>query len=154
SLAFGDGKTAYAGMEAGLMISRDGGGTWAKHRDNLPTSFGDRAFGQVAANRSGDRLYGVVAGDLFRSDDSGRSFQRIAYCGTFAISPSDPRTILAACGRPDECFGAVSLMRSQDGGRSWEPTAGSTNGAIAVDPSNPDIVYAGFPFGGLIRSLD
>src|SRR5262245_29493633 len=60
--------------------------------------------------------------------------------------------VAGSASRPNEYyFGAVGggVWKSTDFGMTWAPT-GDTNfrtssvGAVAVAPSNPDIVYAGF----------
>jgi photosystem II stability/assembly factor-like uncharacterized protein len=104
---------------------------------------------------------------LYRSDDEGRSWQRLS-CGLIltgvAVSPSDPRTIYIAANPgvdyEDDSLGG--LYRTTDGGHTWkrftrfpktnpaEPTAN----VVAVDPTNPRHVFIGTEFGGLLRSTD
>lgn len=57
-----------------------------------------------------------------------------------AVHPDDPNTIYA---------GAASggIIKSTDGGTTWQPifddVAPAPMGAVAIDPNNPDILYAG-----------
>src|SRR5260370_15900676 len=59
--------------------------------------------------------------------------------------------VAGSAARPLEyCFGAVGggLWKTTDGGTTWNPVSDSffqtsSPGAVAVAPSNPDVVYAG-----------
>ena len=75
------------------------------------------------------------------------------------IHPNDPNAVL--CGTVDN-----GVFRSDDGGSSWRkldyqlPASVCTMGLptrvvrLAMDPSNPDDIYAALEVGGLVRSLD
>jgi photosystem II stability/assembly factor-like uncharacterized protein len=149
-------NTVYAGLENNLIVSRDGGVTWTEHLVNLQTQYGPSPFEALAVSRSGKEAYAVVAGDLFRSDDSAKTFHRISNCSKFAVAPSDPRIIFAGCGAADMCFGSTSLSKSLDGGKSWKKmlSPSAVGRTLAVDPSDPDVVYVGNPGGGLYRTLN
>jgi photosystem II stability/assembly factor-like uncharacterized protein len=78
-----------------------------------------------------------------------------------AMHPVDPEIIYAA-------HASSGILRSTDGGASWDPITDDlpviSMGAMAVDPTNPDIIYAGTGeangqafswFGmGLYKSMD
>jgi len=75
---------------------------------------------------------------LFRSEDEGRSWRRVAARGpvegkavlTLALDPTEPRTVYAA----DPGFG---VAKSRDGAQSWEPYTQDLGGtevlALALD---------------------
>jgi photosystem II stability/assembly factor-like uncharacterized protein len=90
-----------------------------------------------------------------------------------ALEPRDPLTVYAGVGDYDPAQPNVffsSLVKTTDGGRSWERTGlnkVAVIGAIAVDPASPDVVFVGAsppPIcpgicqqtgpGGLFRSTD
>lgn len=82
-------------------------------------------------------------------------FDSLAFTGLRwrEIGPYRGGRSVAAAGsaaRPDEYYMGTTgggVFRTEDGGQSWFPTTdgyfGGTIGAIAVAPSNPDIVYVG-----------
>lgn len=98
------------------------------------------------------RLYALSSSrfsQLFLSEDAGESWTRIF---TFpekvydlAISASDPSTMCA--------FGYSALFKSTDGGFAWTrsllPFFTEDDGEIALDPTDPDIIFvaARVPFG-------
>jgi photosystem II stability/assembly factor-like uncharacterized protein len=125
-------RTSYrhaAGPGSGLWRSVDRGATWAQLTSGLPPS--DDNLGRIA----------------------------------LAIAPSRPSTIYAQIGSgPSTGYVGLGFFRSTDGGTTWsQRDAGTTFrdtfggfvwyfGDMAVDPANPDHVYA---LGvDLIQSLD
>lgn len=115
----------------------------------------------VADPSSGSRLYaigysGVVAG-VFKSDDAGRSWSAAnagitSPVSMIAVAPSVPTTLYAiAPGSPGRVF------RSNDGAASWLTVSNvffSTYvGDLAIDPSNPAILYS-LASPGLLKSVD
>ena len=120
----------------------------------------------VADPRNPDVFYlgGDVVG-LYKSTDGGRSW-RFANNGlhhygvySLAVAPSDTRTLYAMT--------EDGIARSRDGALSWTPLAETRNGArklsvkrgptvrgIAVDPTNPLVVYAGSGRGEVCKSSD
>jgi len=121
----------------------------------------------------------ISVGDgIYKTIDGGRTWTHSGLNETerfsrIVIQPSNPRIVLAAA--MGHAFGANEqrgIYRSTDGGVTWQRTLfiNGTTGAsdVAVDPQNPDIVYAGMydymrqPWffrsggagGGLYRSED
>ncbi len=114
---------------------------------------------------------------VFLSENSGRSWKRIAGNSTFrgamplmdiACAPSDPAVMYVAgtagvgkrpanslrFPRGNGEYGGV--FRSSDSGESWEPASGPEMGncvEIAVHPLNPEIVFAAC-YNGVVKLAD
>ncbi|HWY54766.1 MAG TPA: hypothetical protein VNZ03_09900 [Terriglobales bacterium] len=170
---------AYApDNERGVYKSTDGGATWTKVLDQGP----DIGVSDLAIAADESKLlfattwrtrrppwstYGPLdgpGGGLFRSQDSGQSWSRVAGNGLpegdwgrtgVAVSPSGKRVyaLISASKKP-------GLYRSDDGGSTWTlqnedhrlTSRAWYFGNITVDPNNPDVFYV--PNVALYRSED
>jgi photosystem II stability/assembly factor-like uncharacterized protein len=124
--------------------------------------------------RRGLFYIGVNNGGVWKTTDYGRIWKPIfddqptGSIGALAIAPSNPDVIYVGAGeglqRPDLSTGD-GVYRSGDGGRTWTHLGlrdGQQIPALAVDPGNPDRVFAavlGHPYGpnperGVFRSTD
>lgn len=98
---------------------------------------------------------GCDVGGIYKSTDAGRSWQILnegltaQYVERIVIHPRQPRIVYAA--------GCGGVFKSVDGGRKWrwlrsgfpqpqEYRYSAPVGALAMDPSNPDVLYAGIGF--------
>ncbi len=109
-------------------------------------------------------LGGDVLG-VYKSVDKGRSWSIVnnGLCGygvySLAVAKSSPKTVFAMT--------TVGICKSVDGAASWKALEATRKGkldifstrdvsvrAIAVDPSNSEIVYAGSKAGRLFKSSD
>jgi len=93
-------------------------------------------------------LYANSDGLLWRSDDRGETWQRVAtlfpheIVTVLAVDPRDPERLYA---NPS----STGLARSRDGGVTWRtlPFLGTRDiRSFVVDPSDPDRLYAASPF--------
>lgn len=117
---------------------------------------------------------GFAVGGIFKTTDGGAHWfpvfddQPFLAIGDLVIDPQNPETIYAGTGDPSISaypFIGDGLYKSTNGGVSWQKL-GLTDqriiSRIAVDPSNPNIIYAacmGLPFErnndrGLYKSID
>ena len=94
---------------------------------------------------------------LFRTDDGGRSWTAAAvpgapvfYASSRMAFPTSSRVYLASPGFPP------GLYRSDDAGRSFAQLSSLRFGAIAVDPTDSNVLYVGTYSGsaGLFKSTD
>jgi photosystem II stability/assembly factor-like uncharacterized protein len=149
-----------AANNGGVWKTTDAGRVWTPIFDDQPTgSIGALA---VAPSRP-DTLYvgsgeGLQRPDLsvgdgiYKSTDAGKTWAHLGLrdaqqIAGLAVHPRDPERVYAAVlGHPYGPNAERGVFRSTDGGRTWakvlykdENTGAS---AVALDPSNPDVVYA------------
>jgi len=95
----------------------------------------------------------VAYGDgVYRSIDGGKSFTNMGlkkseHIGNIIIHPTDPNTVwVAAYGPVWSAGGERGVYKTTDGGKTWERTLFISDetgiSEIAIDPTNPDILYA------------
>jgi photosystem II stability/assembly factor-like uncharacterized protein len=114
---FAEDRTAFVGTASGLYRSRNGGRSWRE----VSLGLTDAAVQLVSISPryDEDRLVfaGTEAHGLLRSNDGGARFAEVPELAERGISAltisSDGRAVVAAAG--DE------VVRSGDGGRSWQP---------------------------------
>jgi photosystem II stability/assembly factor-like uncharacterized protein len=95
----------------------------------------------------------VAYGDgVYRSDDGGKDWQNLGlkkseHIGRVVIDPRDSKVVYVAAEGP--LWGAGGdrgLYKTTDGGKNWKAVLTISEntgvGDVAMDPSNPDIVYA------------
>jgi photosystem II stability/assembly factor-like uncharacterized protein len=174
-------KTMYIALQVGYILkTTDGGASWRMLKNGFdedvhvividPTR-PETLF--ISTGGEGMRSGNAPGRSLYRSDDGGESWTPLAmeyeqeYSAALAMHPGDPKTLITclARGNPGEwrrpSGPEAELIRTQDGGRSWEPlltdvppTARPFAGAIAYDLVNPDHIYLGARGGGLTASYD
>jgi photosystem II stability/assembly factor-like uncharacterized protein len=102
--------------------------------------------------------FGGVQGGIWRSTDYGDEWANISdgkisgtaqTIGALAVAPSNPKVIYAGSGENDirgDFDTGAGIYQTRDAGKTWH-YAGlrdtHTTTALAIDPRNPDIVYAG-----------
>ena len=148
----GDPAVYYMGTAGGgAWRTRDGGRTWQNFSDNVRLT----GIGAVAAASSGLVLVGAAGqgerNGLYRSTAGGDGLALVGLGGhavaSIALDPENPEVALAAADS--------GVVRSSDGGRTWEmvlPSTRAGGGAadLAPAPDDFEIVYASFrpAFGG------
>ena len=150
----------------GIMRSPDGGDTWQRVGANQ--GMYQNPMVRVLANhpQRPEVVYAATERGLFKSDDSGQNWRRIESplsefsVWAIAVNPADPDVILAGTGTPTP----VAMFRSTDAGETWErrpmdvvdecPIGNPQMTGIAIDPTNPDSVWAGIEVDGLRHSSD
>jgi photosystem II stability/assembly factor-like uncharacterized protein len=176
-------RTLYAGFFGkGVYKSMDDGHRWEPMNSGLGTS-GNNHIWRLALHRDGTLLCAEtlaytsgrpVGGGLFRSRDGARSWARLTSDHTFPyiwgvrMDPRDSDTIyVAAFDVPPaeyEAYGTAvpwprtaggGVYKSVNGGRTWqrildEPWCWD----VTIDPSDPNVIYAGTYWGGVYRSAD
>ncbi len=144
----------------GLSHTSNGGKTWDRIRDPIPSECNVRALSVYP-----DNPHRILAGTdlgIFRSEDNAATWERLEspmeslQIWSVTVDPSDPDVIFAGT-RPD-------AFRSRDGGRTWDQldlglnipcpigTPRTTN--MIVDPRDSRTVWAGIEVDGVYKSLD
>lgn len=152
---------------AEIQKSLDFGATWTSTRDGLAGS----AISTIATDPvDPDKIYAGGDGGVFLSTDAGDHWSAInaglTCLPTLALAVhASEGAVFAASGQLESsrltCGG---VHRSVDGGRTWTPLSIASHyfTSIAIDPTNPETMYAaaywpgGFfvPRGTVFRSTD
>ena len=141
------------GTSAGQMFqSEDGGGSWklfahfATGDDYVLDHIIFDPKNPATIYVAGWSLYNADEGDVFRSDDGGKTWRALPgvhgkSVRALAMAPSDPNILV---------IGALDgVFRSHDGGQSWQRITPENHAdlknieSLAIDPQNPEIIYAG-----------
>ena len=157
----GDPATFYAATASGgVWKSVDGGKTWAPIFDDQPIS----SIGSIAVAPSDPNVIYVGSGEanirgnvaagngIYKSVDAGKTWTHLwkqeGQIGTLVVHPRHPDIAFAAV--LGHAFGPNperGVYRTRDGGRTWQPVlkkdADTGASDVALDPSNPNIVFAG-----------
>lgn len=138
-------KVISGGPGSGLYKSTDGGISWTKMKDGLPTEMGKMAIAVCRSNS--DRVYALIEGNsetsnkgLYISSDSGKNWshvssdhrlvQRAWYYTEVFTDPKDEFTLYVL---------SAPALRSIDGGKSWENIDGAHGDYhdLWINPHNP-----------------
>jgi len=141
----------FSGLNSGLYKSADGGSTWRRLSNGLPTA--EQGLGRIGVGISPSdprRMYATVGADgdlggVYRSDDAGESWRLVhsnprvwGRAGDFAelkVHPEDPDVVFS---------GNIASYRSDDGGMTWTSIKGAPGGddyhRIWINPLHPEIM--------------
>jgi photosystem II stability/assembly factor-like uncharacterized protein len=151
----------YVGVASGgVWKTVNDGTTWAPVFDGE----GSYSIGWVALDPNDSSVVWVGTGEsnsqrsvsygdgIYRSVDGGKSWENLGlkkseHIGRVVIDPRDSRVVYVAAEGPLWGPGGDrGLYKSADGGKTWKAvlTISENTGVVdvAIDPSNPDIVYA------------
>lgn len=132
--------------------SVDGGKTWKTHLVSKGSYYGDTMGFAISLSSPNvlyiDGYYGIgphtAKYGIFKSTNGGEDWRILPWDDRYSaysivVHPGDSNRVWVATG--------LGVERSQDGGLTWQTTATSFDaGDLAVDGSNPDILYAGADF--------
>ncbi len=154
------GGGVFVGTEGGVFRSTNGGSNWAASNAGLTNVIVNAvAIDPLTPTTmyAGTRNLGV-----FKSSDGGASWVNASnglnvlqgssnWVASLAIDPVTPTTIYAGTN--------YFVYKSVDGGATWRPSdtgmaSRLMTPALAIDPSNPQIVVAGTLNGGIYRSTN
>jgi len=151
---------AWNGPNSGLYKSTDGGNTWKKLTNGLPsTQQGLGRIGFAIAPSDSKRLYATVdaekEGGIYRSDDTGDSWTRIATDARLWGRGSDFAELKVDPLNADVVYDAnVVTWKSVDGGKTWTAFRGAPGGddyhRIWINPTNPKIILIAADQGAII----
>ncbi len=149
-----------ATASGGVWRSLDGGLSWKCVTDKLPTS----TAGSIAVAPSDPNVVYMGSGEanirnnvvpgngIYKSTDGGSNWTQVwkqeGQIGTMAVHPHNPDVAFAAVlGKAFGPNGERGVYRTTDGGKTWtavlKTDADTGSSDVALDPSNPNIVFAG-----------
>lgn len=153
----------FGATGGGVWKTTDGGANWLNISDGF---FKTGSVGAIdAADSDPNIIYvgmgehtlrgNVSSGDgVYKSTDGGKTWKNIGLTDTQQIArirvhPKDPNTVyVAALGHLWGNNEERGIFRSRDGGKTWQKVLyrNASTGAseLAMDPSNPNVLYAGF----------
>ena len=155
-------STFYVGaVNGGVWKTNDFGRTWKPIFDDQPTG----SIGSIAVAQSDPSIIYVGSGEglqrpdlatgdgMYKSIDAGKTWVHLGLRDSqqiphIAIDPRNPNRVFAAVlGHPYGPNPERGIFRSINGGTTFEKVLykdENTGGSdVAIDPSNPDVVYAG-----------
>ena len=165
-------STIYYGLDNGgdghwLVKSVDYGAHW-NYAWNGAQGFDSKLNALAIDPTSPTTLYAGTASGLFKSSDGGATSISVGFSNSavtvLAIDPNSPSTLYASVeGGASGPKGFQGLFKSTDGGASWIAINGgldtlidtrSTITALAVTPSNSNVLYAATAGLGIYQSID
>ena len=144
-----------------LMVSEDGGASWSSLKSNPSLPKGPWGRQAVAFAPSNPNIvYAFIEGTrsaLWRSEDGGKTWVERDRSQNMVWRPFYFANLIVDPSNPDHVFKTdLSLIASEDGGKSFSAVADSTHSdhhAVWIDPTNAKHVVTGND-GGLYISYD
>ncbi len=151
---------AWQGPESGLYKSTDGGITWQKLTNGLPTIVqGLGRIGFCIAPSDPNRLYATVdaseLGGVYRSNDAGATWTRVSSDTRLWGWGSDFAEVKVHPTNPDVVFIAnIAAWKSEDGGKTWNDFRGAPGGddyhRLWINPNEPNTLILAGDQGAII----
>ncbi|HPU50778.1 MAG TPA: hypothetical protein PK359_04400 [Burkholderiaceae bacterium] len=153
------GDWLFAGSSEGLFVSTDQGASWS------PAGLEGLAVWQVRGSADGRVLYaGVEPAALYRSNDGGErwteieSFSRLPEAAKWCVPLTPPlpgraRAIVVDQTNPDRIWVGVEvggMLRSEDGGASWQLNLPGDNPDIhmlSAHPTDTNVLFVSTGYG-------
>jgi photosystem II stability/assembly factor-like uncharacterized protein len=165
-------STIYAGFPGQRVFkSTDGGASWSAPSGDMDDYFTWQALpgSLVIDPQEPATLYAAMHHGVFKSTDGGASWHAatsglplgLEDVRMLAVDPQNPGTVYAACAG-DFNGGAYvggGVYKSTDGGITWRavnsglPPQNLEAKSLALDPKNPDTIYA-WTNSGMFKSTD
>lgn len=161
----GNSQTLFAVGNSGLsdakiVASTDGGSTWTNRTANLPAGipYNTVAIAGQKVFVGGGQMFGSQYMGVYMSSDYGLSWSNISASFPNKVS-NDILIDLMDISRMYVATEGDGIYYSTDGGNTWnfDATGAGENGAarcLALNPGNPDQIYAGFLSLALCKSND
>lgn len=150
----------WDGPQSGLFKSTDGGKTWRKLINGLPTTEqGLKRIGFCIAPSDANRLYATVDANnfsgIYRSDDAGENWSKIQTDNRLFGRGTDFAEIRVDPKNKDVVYTAnVVTWKSTDGGKTWKDFRGAPGGddyhRIWINPNHPEIILIASDQGAII----
>jgi photosystem II stability/assembly factor-like uncharacterized protein len=150
----------WNGKESGLFKSTDGGTTWKKLANGLPTTEqGLARIGFCIAPTNSNRLYATVEsakeGGIYRSDDGGENWRKMKSDARLWSRGNDFAEIKVDPMNENIVYSAnVVTWKSIDGGENWEAFRGAPGGddyhRIWINPNNNKIILIASDQGAIV----
>jgi photosystem II stability/assembly factor-like uncharacterized protein len=142
---------------SGVLKSGDKGATWSFVNSGLSTDPGGVLIGSLVPDASAaTTLYAISSSTtaIFKTTDGGTRWTELELGGfAAAVDPENDQTIYYGNGAA-----AGGMAKSIDGGSTWSVVSTGLGSnlvtAVAVDPANSNIVFAGTENGGLFVTTD
>jgi photosystem II stability/assembly factor-like uncharacterized protein len=159
-----DSRSMWLGVEVdGVLRSQDGGASWARTADEIGNP---DVHNLLVTAGTPKKIFVLVNDDVWTSEDDGETWNALGirrifpwhYPRGIAVRPDDPNVIFVTVG--DATPGRTgALMRTTNAGRTWESLPlpcqpNSAMWAVAMSPTDPDLMIAGSRYGCLFHSDD
>lgn len=153
-------NASFSGTNSGLYKSTDGGTTWRKLTNGLPT--GEQGLGRIGiaiAPSNSKRMYATVdarqLSGIYSSADAGESWQRVSTDNRTYGRGSDFAEIKVHPHNADILYCAnVAAYQSLDGGKTWFSFKGAPGGddyhRIWINPIQPNIMLFAADQGAVV----
>ena len=134
------------GMEGGVFRSENGGDSWRRMTDGLPTGLRGKSDLAVSA-AAPERVYVLIeapesAGDVYRSDDRGETWSQVTDFQPIRNRPFYYCNLHADPSNADRLWGmAEGFYQSEDAGETWESrrVPHGDNHDLWVHPDDPKV---------------
>jgi photosystem II stability/assembly factor-like uncharacterized protein len=140
-------RTTRGSYGIGILKTTDAGVTWTK---NLDWSYNqERGIQKIVINPlNHNTMFAATTEGIYKSTDAGTVWQRVdstKMAMDIIIHPTDTNKIMATTGNFFDFLNIPSVLRSIDGGLTWENitfTFSTAKTLLEMYAANPNVVYA------------